>query len=121
MRAVLPSVNTDCPPHLGIYAQMRGGGKWGQGTSRKAHRESHQMNADRLNELRHRIQSTVVDFVKEGDFDAAVEFAEIDDAFEEALEIIESRWPETPPSIPKATRISGAPGYFVDEWSKGVA
>ena len=26
--------------------------------------------------------------------------------------------PETPPSIPKATRISGA---FVDEWSKGVA
>ena len=26
--------------------------------------------------------------------------------------------PETPPSIPKAMRISGA---FVDEWSKGVA
>ena len=28
---------------------------------------------------------------------------------------------DAPPSIPKATRISGAPGYFVDEWPKGVA
>jgi len=66
------------------------------------------MNADRANRLRQRLAATVRDFVKEGDIPAAQEFAEIDDAFVEAMEIIESGWADTPTNVVRSLYVDGS-------------